>query len=134
MFESSRAHQTHKNRRPCFCWFPTLSLNFSRLVNQRARGDLSLSLGALIAVLLATTTVAGGPVYLRSLERVGLAYHFLRTDHAPESALQTCVHLTGYLATGGVREYGVSVASHWDAEVSSVLASTTASPADDPQV
>ena len=67
-------------------------------------------------------------------ERVGLAYHFLRTDHAPESALQTCVHLTGDLATGGVREYGVSVASHWDAEVSSVLASTTASPADDPQV
>ena len=73
MFESSRAHQTHKNRRPCFCWFPTLSLNFSRLVKQRARGDVSLSLGALIAVFLATTTVAGGPVYLRSLERVGMA-------------------------------------------------------------
>ena len=73
MFESSRAHQAHKNRRPCFCWFPTLSLNFSRLVKQRARGDLSLSLGALIAVFLATTTVAGGPVYLRSLERVGMA-------------------------------------------------------------
>ena len=73
MFGSSRAHQTHTNRRSCFCWFPTLSLNFSRLVKQRARGDVSLSLGALIAVFLATTTVAGGPVYLRSLERVGMA-------------------------------------------------------------
>ncbi|MDP6426356.1 MAG: hypothetical protein QF443_05155, partial [Dehalococcoidia bacterium] len=50
-----------------------MSLNFPRLLKQRARGDLSLSLGALIAVLLATTTVAGGPVYLRSLERVGMA-------------------------------------------------------------
>ena len=48
-------------------------MNFPRLLKQRARGDLSLSLGALIAVLLATTTVAGGPVYLRSLERVGMA-------------------------------------------------------------
>ena len=48
-------------------------MNFPRLLKQRARGDLPLSLGALIAVLLATTTVAGGPVYLRSLERVGMA-------------------------------------------------------------
>lgn len=50
-----------------------MSLNFSRFVKHRARGDLSLSLGALIAVFLATTTVSGGPVYLRSLERVGMA-------------------------------------------------------------
>ena len=50
-----------------------MSLNFSRFVKHRARGNLSLSLGALIAVFLATTTVSGGPVYLRSLERVGMA-------------------------------------------------------------
>ena len=48
-------------------------MNFPRLVKQRAQGDLSLSLGVLIAVLLASTTVAGGPVYLRSLERVAMA-------------------------------------------------------------
>ena len=50
-----------------------MSLSFPRLAKQRTHGDFFLSLGALIAVFLACSTVAGGPVYLRSLERVGMA-------------------------------------------------------------
>jgi len=48
-------------------------LNFSRFVQRRARGDRFLVVGVLIAVFLAATVAAGGPIYLRSLERVGMA-------------------------------------------------------------
>jgi len=48
-------------------------LNFSRFVQRRARGDRFLALGVLIAVFLAATVMAGGPIYLRSLERIGMA-------------------------------------------------------------
>ena len=49
------------------------ALNFSQFVQRRARGDRALAVGVLIAVFLAATVVAGGPIYLRSLERVGMA-------------------------------------------------------------
>jgi len=48
-------------------------LNFSRFVQRRARGDRFLALGVLVAVFLAATVMAGGPIYLRSLEKVGMA-------------------------------------------------------------
>ena len=48
-------------------------LNFLRFVQRRARGDRFLAIGVLIAVFLAATVAAGGPIYLRSLERVGMA-------------------------------------------------------------
>ncbi|MCH7983976.1 MAG: hypothetical protein IIC28_08420 [Chloroflexi bacterium] len=48
-------------------------MNFSRFVQRRARGDRFLAAGILIAVFLAATVAAGGPIYLRSLERVGMA-------------------------------------------------------------
>lgn len=48
-------------------------MNFSRFVQRRARGDRFLAVGVLVAVFLAATVVAGGPIYLRSLERIGMA-------------------------------------------------------------
>jgi hypothetical protein len=48
-------------------------LNFSLFVRRRARGDRFLAFGVLIAVFLAATVMAGGPIYLRSLERIGMA-------------------------------------------------------------
>ena len=48
------------------------NLNFSRFVQRRARGDRFLALGVLVAVFLAATVMAGGPIYLRSLEKVGM--------------------------------------------------------------
>jgi hypothetical protein len=48
-------------------------LNFRRFVQRRARGDRFLALGILIAVFLAAMVMAGGPIYLRSLERIGMA-------------------------------------------------------------
>jgi hypothetical protein len=48
------------------------TLNFSRFVQRRARGDRFLAAGVLIAVFLAATVAAGGPIYIRSLERVGM--------------------------------------------------------------
>ena len=48
-------------------------MNFSRFVQRRARGDRFLAAGVLIAVFLAATVAAGGPIYLRSLELVGMA-------------------------------------------------------------
>jgi hypothetical protein len=48
-------------------------LNFSRFVQRRAHGDRFLAFGILIAVFLAATVMAGGPIYLRSLERIGMA-------------------------------------------------------------
>ncbi len=48
-------------------------MNFSQFVQRRARGDRFLALGVLVAVFLAATVTAGGPIYLRSLEKVGMA-------------------------------------------------------------
>ena len=48
-------------------------MNFTRFVQRRARGDRFLALGVLIAVFLAAMVTAGGPIYLRSLERIGMA-------------------------------------------------------------
>jgi hypothetical protein len=48
-------------------------VNFSRFVQRRARGDRFLALGVLVAVFLAATVASGGPIYLRSLEKVGMA-------------------------------------------------------------
>ncbi len=48
-------------------------MNFSRFVQRRARGDRFLTVGVLVAVFLAATVMAGGPIYLRSLERIGMA-------------------------------------------------------------
>ena len=48
-------------------------LNFSRFVQRRASGDRFLTLGVLVAVFLAATVMAGGPIYLRSLEKIGMA-------------------------------------------------------------
>lgn len=48
-------------------------MNFSRFVQRRARGDRFLALGVLVAVFLAASVMAGGPIYLRSLEKVGMA-------------------------------------------------------------
>lgn len=48
-------------------------MNFARFVQRRARGDRFLAVGVLVAVFLAAIVVAGGPIYLRSLERVGMA-------------------------------------------------------------
>ena len=47
-------------------------MNFSRFVQRRARGDRFLAIGVLIAVFLAATVMAGGPIYLRALERIGM--------------------------------------------------------------
>ena len=49
------------------------NLNFSRFAQRRARGDRFLALGVLVAVFLASTVMAGGPIYLRSLEKIGMA-------------------------------------------------------------
>lgn len=58
-------------------------------------------------------------------DRAGLAMHFLRTDFAPAALLEETrdcrPYLTGPKATGGAREYGVTVADTWDAEVRSAL-------------
>ena len=47
-------------------------MNFSQYVKRRAFGDRFLALGILLAVFLASTVMAGGPIYLRSLEKVGM--------------------------------------------------------------
>lgn len=48
-------------------------MNFSQYVKRRAFGDRFLALGILLAVFLASTVMAGGPIYLRSLEKIGMA-------------------------------------------------------------
>ncbi len=54
-------------------------------------------------------------------ERAGLAYHFLRTDFVPERATsgprKDLIHVTGPEASGGLSEYGVTVAGTWEDEV-----------------
>lgn len=54
-------------------------------------------------------------------ERAGLAYHFLRTDYVPERATagprKDLIHVTGPEASGGLNEYGVTVAGTWEQEV-----------------
>lgn len=48
-------------------------MNFSRFVQRRARGELFLFPSVLVAVFLAASVMAGGPIYLRSLEKIGMA-------------------------------------------------------------
>lgn len=51
-------------------------------------------------------------------ERAGLAFHFLNTDYVASGRLTDgAVHITGPQATGGQREYGISVAGTWQDEV-----------------
>ncbi|MBI4551213.1 MAG: phytanoyl-CoA dioxygenase family protein [Candidatus Latescibacteria bacterium] len=54
-------------------------------------------------------------------ERAGVAYHFLRVDYAQPNLIEPDrdyrPYLTGPLATGGVKEYGVRVAGTWKEEV-----------------
>ncbi len=56
-------------------------------------------------------------------ERTGLAYHFVRTDHAHLDPKKTKkdVHLTGPIASGGENEYGIKVAGTWEKEVERVV-------------
>jgi ectoine hydroxylase-related dioxygenase (phytanoyl-CoA dioxygenase family) len=58
-------------------------------------------------------------------ERAGMAMHFLRADYAQDDlidpARDTRPYLTGPLASGGLREYGVKVAGTWDQEVERLL-------------
>jgi len=58
-------------------------------------------------------------------ERAGVAFHFLRADYAPENLIvrdpHYHPHLTGPLASGGEREYGVRVAGTWEQEVQRAL-------------
>jgi ectoine hydroxylase-related dioxygenase (phytanoyl-CoA dioxygenase family) len=58
-------------------------------------------------------------------ERAGMAMHFLRADYAQsdliDPARDTRPYLTGPQATGGLREYGVTVAGTWDREVEGLL-------------
>jgi phytanoyl-CoA hydroxylase len=57
--------------------------------------------------------------------RAGVAYHFLRADYAQEGLLAPDrdyrPYLTGPLASGGKKEYGVQVAGTWEREVERVL-------------
>jgi len=58
-------------------------------------------------------------------ERAGLALHFLNTDHIPDNATAEkswrYTHLSGPLATGGEREYGLCVADTWSEQVDRLL-------------
>ena len=58
-------------------------------------------------------------------ERAGMAMHFLRADYAQsdlvEPARDTRPYLTGPQATGGLREYGVTVAGTWEQQVERLL-------------
>ena len=56
-------------------------------------------------------------------ERAGLALHFLNTDYIPKNlkATRRYTHLTGPLATGGEKEYGLCVANTWPNEVDRLL-------------
>ncbi len=60
-------------------------------------------------------------------ERAGVALHFLRADYARDELLADDrdyrPYLTGSQATGGLREYGVTVAGTWEQEVERVLSS-----------
>ena len=57
-------------------------------------------------------------------ERAGIAFHFLNADYASPDLLsgeRARPFLTGPRATGGFREYGVTVAGTWPAEVARIL-------------
>lgn len=58
-------------------------------------------------------------------ERAGLAYHFLRTDYIPDrigsGPRKDQIHVTGPEASGGLNEYGVTVADTWEQEVAQLL-------------
>ncbi|MEX2378443.1 MAG: hypothetical protein WD848_10495 [Dehalococcoidia bacterium] len=43
-----------------------------QFVKRRSRGDLGLLLGAFTGIVIAAAVVSGGPVYLRSLEKIGV--------------------------------------------------------------
>ncbi len=57
-------------------------------------------------------------------DRAGIAMHFHNADHHAESGFppEQRVVLSGPDATGGLREYGQTIAGTWDAEVSRSLA------------
>lgn len=63
-------------------------------------------------------------------ERAGMALHFLRAEYAKDELVETdrdCrPYLTGPEATGGLREYGVTVAGTWEQEVERMLGSELA--------
>jgi ectoine hydroxylase-related dioxygenase (phytanoyl-CoA dioxygenase family) len=53
-------------------------------------------------------------------ERAGLATHYLRTDHVPEgrnAAAKATPHLSGPLASGGMKEYGEDLRGVWESLV-----------------
>jgi ectoine hydroxylase-related dioxygenase (phytanoyl-CoA dioxygenase family) len=58
-------------------------------------------------------------------ERAGMAMHFLRADYAQsdliDPARDTRPYLSGPQATGGLREYGVTVAGTWEQQVARML-------------
>jgi ectoine hydroxylase-related dioxygenase (phytanoyl-CoA dioxygenase family) len=56
-------------------------------------------------------------------ERAGVALHFLRADYAPDRDYRP--YLTGPQATGGLREYGETVAGTWEREVERALVIST---------
>ncbi len=63
---------------------------------------------------------------LSDLDRAGLALHFLRTDFIPDHVLQSdkprrYAHVTGPDATGGLSEYGSTIAGTWDDQVNRLL-------------
>ncbi len=61
--------------------------------------------------------------------RAGLAYHFLATPAVPQQKWEQQappVMVSGPGSTGGVKEYGVEVASTWEREVDAVLAGAAA--------
>ncbi len=47
-------------------------MSFIDFISRRSRGDARLLAGSFVAVLIATTVVAGGPIYLRALEKIGV--------------------------------------------------------------
>jgi phytanoyl-CoA hydroxylase len=58
-------------------------------------------------------------------ERAGLAFHFLRTDYVPERVgfgpRKDLIHVTGPEASGGMNEYGQTIAGTWEDEVARLL-------------
>lgn len=58
-------------------------------------------------------------------ERAGLAYHFLRTDFVPDRVgfgpRKELIQVTGPKASGGLNEYGVTVAGTWEEEVTKLV-------------
>lgn len=59
-------------------------------------------------------------------ERAGVALHFLRADYAQKEIIKDDrdyrPYLTGPMASGGLREYGVRIEGTWDREVEQALA------------